>query len=428
MRYHLPFIGSYASNMFLLLLSLVVLQAAEAQQATPATGQEIIGMINDFRRAIAKGEDPNAAPSSLPTTGQMFKLEPDNDLIKRAVALTLVCDDVQSPLAPPAPYSYVYYRPIIGEALYPVDNTIKGCPTGAGSTTCPPVDNKASACDDGLCVPDKGMTFPLCCEVLQLCTYKHEMHCSCDEYHLKAECYGYNVMEEKNIDVASFKRGTYHSTNHSFNNCKHHSVYGSSNLCVFVYVFKYHYIYNHHHNNNNSYNYNNCCSSDHKGNAGYDCLNAQQSQRYDTLLGAEAQNFAQSCPTNTAATVNNYEYGQNVLIAPTVSVPYGDLVQSAIRNWFDEIYANGMNNKMNFTEFLATKPNPPTHFTQMVWANHMTVGCGAHRCGSNTVVVCRYKPGGNIIGQFVYQVGAPCSACNFGCNTQFSLCTVPLRN
>ncbi|WKX88509.1 hypothetical protein Q1695_008279 [Nippostrongylus brasiliensis] len=149
--------------------------------------------------------------------------------------------------------------------------------------------------------------------------------------------------------------------------------------------------------------------------------------RYDQLLGADAQAYAESCPTSTAATINNYAYGQNVLIANTVSIAYSDLFESAIRNWFDEIYINGMNNKMNFTEFLATKPNPPTHFTQMVWADHMTVGCGAHRCGSNSVVVCRYQPGGNIVNQFVYKVGAPCSACNFGCNSALSLCTVPRR-
>ncbi|WKX88507.1 hypothetical protein Q1695_008278 [Nippostrongylus brasiliensis] len=147
--------------------------------------------------------------------------------------------------------------------------------------------------------------------------------------------------------------------------------------------------------------------------------------RYDQLLGADAQAYAESCPTSAVPTINNYAYGQNMLIIYTVRKAYSDLIKMAIRFWSEEIHNNMMNSNMNFTDFVVKRPTPPISFTQMVWANHKTVGCGAHRCGSYTVIVCRYKPGGNIIGEFVYNVGPPCSACQYGCNNQ-SLCIVPV--
>nr|XP_014277699.1 venom allergen 5.02-like [Halyomorpha halys] len=50
------------------------------------------------------------------------------------------------------------------------------------------------------------------------------------------------------------------------------------------------------------------------------------------------------------------------------------------------------------------------HFTQMIWGNVKFVGCGRafyqdgthESCPYQTLLVCNYKPGGNVKGQFMY--------------------------
>ncbi|VDL75060.1 unnamed protein product [Nippostrongylus brasiliensis] len=298
----MPSVGGYSSNMFRILLSLIILQAIETQATLGLQAPisdiplltDIVGKINKLRTAIATGQDAQKNKLYMPQSDQMFKLVYDADLTRQAMMLTLMCDDVQPP---PAPNSYVYYR--------------------SGKT----VDN---AVVDG------------------------------------ALLYWYNLADN-NMDA----NATYTSILNGF------------------------------------------------------------AQRYDQLLGADAQAYAESCPTSAVPTINNYAYGQNMLIIYTVRKAYSDLIKMAIRFWSDEIHNNMINSNMNFNDFVVKRPTPPISFTQMVWANHKTVGCGAHRCGSYTVIVCRYKPGGNIIGEFVYNVGPPCSACQYGCNNQ-SLCIVPV--
>lgn len=50
------------------------------------------------------------------------------------------------------------------------------------------------------------------------------------------------------------------------------------------------------------------------------------------------------------------------------------------------------------------------HFTQLVWAETVFVGCGISS-GGGTFVVCNYYPGGNMIGSPVYTAGQPCTEC-----------------
>lgn len=46
------------------------------------------------------------------------------------------------------------------------------------------------------------------------------------------------------------------------------------------------------------------------------------------------------------------------------------------------------------------------HFSQLVWKNTTTVGCGSRLCGTRGwYLVCEYWPRGNVIGQFGEQVG-----------------------
>jgi Cysteine-rich secretory protein family len=42
------------------------------------------------------------------------------------------------------------------------------------------------------------------------------------------------------------------------------------------------------------------------------------------------------------------------------------------------------------------------HYTQMIWKNTTAVGCAVATGGGMDVLVCRYNPSGNFIGQPVY--------------------------
>ncbi|WKX88446.1 hypothetical protein Q1695_008240 [Nippostrongylus brasiliensis] len=141
---------------------------------------------------------------------------------------------------------------------------------------------------------------------------------------------------------------------------------------------------------------------------------------YDWNEGVHAQRYADSCPTSQAATCNNLSFGQNVYIVESNTIPFGNAFESAVDTWFNEISKHGINYQMLFTETMMTKKNGPRRFTQLAWGVTRRIGCGAQRCGHRTVVVCRYQPAGNILGQYVYNKGNTCASCKHSC--QNSLC------
>ncbi len=42
------------------------------------------------------------------------------------------------------------------------------------------------------------------------------------------------------------------------------------------------------------------------------------------------------------------------------------------------------------------------HYTQIIWQNTNQVGCAITRAGGNDILVCRYNPPGNWVGELVY--------------------------
>ncbi len=80
----------------------------------------------------------------------------------------------------------------------------------------------------------------------------------------------------------------------------------------------------------------------------------------------------------------------------TKGVCPGDTLRTMVESWVNE--------KTNWHGGVLTQENwyPTGHYTQVVWRDTKEVGCGI-ATGSNTdYLVCRYSPGGNVIGQKPY--------------------------
>ncbi|CAD6893340.1 unnamed protein product [Tilletia caries] len=136
----------------------------------------------------------------------------------------------------------------------------------------------------------------------------------------------------------------------------------------------------------------------------YRALHGVQLFAWDAGLAASAQAVADTCVFEHS--VGNY--GENLAASTSGTFSY---VQ-AIDLWYQEIASYDYSNP-GFSLSAG-------HFTQLVWAGSNLVGCGLNnQCtpqqlgfgtGSGTqatMVVCQYRPPGNVIGQFAQNVLPP---------------------
>ncbi|KAK6731209.1 hypothetical protein RB195_007584 [Necator americanus] len=145
--------------------------------------------------------------------------------------------------------------------------------------------------------------------------------------------------------------------------------------------------------------------------------------RYDTALETEAQAYADTCALKKSEVSTRPDSGENTHVIQSSTVTVSDALTKSMQTWWNQILSNGVNAKLHYTATLDTKSNAPLGFTQMAWAATYKVGCGVSRCSSSTFVVCRYNPRGNIIGQYIYNVGANCRTCMTSCTE--ALCATP---
>ena len=130
---------------------------------------------------------------------------------------------------------------------------------------------------------------------------------------------------------------------------------------------------------------------------------------WDDLPAMVAQSYAQNCvfahnssrTTQYAALGGSGYVGENIAMGTAGFFSLVDLAQL----WADE--------KASWT--YGTNSAGVGHYTQMIWATTLAVGCGAAACTGSTFLVCDYAPGGNYIDQAPYVSGV-------GTN---EACTVP---
>jgi len=136
---------------------------------------------------------------------------------------------------------------------------------------------------------------------------------------------------------------------------------------------------------------------------------------WDPLLAQVAQRYTDQCTfahnanrsTDYANLGGSGYLGENIYA--TSASPVGP--QAPADSWASEV-ADWTYAPFNSGDCAGT--GTCGHYTQMIWANTLRVGCGRTTCSSGItnlsfsgdVVVCDYAPGGNVAGEYPYVAGS----------------------
>ncbi|KAI3958832.1 hypothetical protein MKX01_023508 [Papaver californicum] len=112
---------------------------------------------------------------------------------------------------------------------------------------------------------------------------------------------------------------------------------------------------------------------------------------WDDNVAAYASDYANQRTGDCALVHSTGSYGENIAMSS------GDLaVKDAVNMWVSEM--------SNFDhESNSCRGGQCLHYTQVVWANTVRLGCASVSCSAGgTFVVCSYDPPGNYVGQLPY--------------------------
>uniref|UniRef100_A0A7I4XZC4 Cap-18 n=1 Tax=Haemonchus contortus TaxID=6289 RepID=A0A7I4XZC4_HAECO len=127
---------------------------------------------------------------------------------------------------------------------------------------------------------------------------------------------------------------------------------------------------------------------------------------YDCQLEADAIRYANSCSISPLPKGN--VVGVNITSKSEESIYHG--IREAVMSWWRVVTESGPTKDVIFeSKYVNTST---AFFTEMAWATNEKVGCGLAACNQTyLVVVCRYSPGGNIVGEQIYKPNKPCVDC-----------------
>jgi len=121
-----------------------------------------------------------------------------------------------------------------------------------------------------------------------------------------------------------------------------------------------------------------------------------KSLSWSDKLAKEAQNYANSCPGLNHSSNRNGE-GENISV--------GDVSITALfDSWISEKSAFLKSGYASNFKGVSYNGKTIGHYSQIVWADNTSVGCGIANCSGGKNLICRYGTG-NIIGQRVYTSG-----------------------
>jgi uncharacterized protein YkwD len=122
---------------------------------------------------------------------------------------------------------------------------------------------------------------------------------------------------------------------------------------------------------------------------------------WSTELAKSAEVWSQTLKAEGCKMRHDYntDYGENIYWQQQSGGDISDLISSpttAVTWWAAE------ESNYNYDKNTCTKGEQCGHYTQIVWSDTTDVGCGVSSCTLNNkrtdIWVCRYNPGGNIIG------------------------------
>lgn len=145
---------------------------------------------------------------------------------------------------------------------------------------------------------------------------------------------------------------------------------------------------------------------------------------WDPALAVVAQNWANRCnwahnPGANAAyaalSPNAGGVGENIFVTTGSRVSALTGANSGVANWTAE------RTSYNYAANTCAPGQACGHYTQLVWARTLRVGCAITQCAAVTglpaqfnnsqLLVCNYNPAGNFVGQLPYVQGAPGTQC-----------------
>jgi len=125
---------------------------------------------------------------------------------------------------------------------------------------------------------------------------------------------------------------------------------------------------------------------------------------WDDVLATVAQNYANGCAVGMHNANRSTQYqalggtgyvGENIAWGTAGAFTLVDLAQG----WANE------KTSWTYAPIDSMNVSGTGHYTQMIWADTLAVGCGAATCAPYTFLVCDYAPGGNYLGEYPYVAG-----------------------
>ncbi|KAJ8016542.1 hypothetical protein DPEC_G00008330 [Dallia pectoralis] len=130
--------------------------------------------------------------------------------------------------------------------------------------------------------------------------------------------------------------------------------------------------------------------------------------KWDENLKITAESYSVKCVWDHNPDLEGLEMGENLYVSTVSFDPI-----KATEKWFlEHLNFNFNNNSCQENQMCG-------HYTQMVWASSLSVGCALHRCDTMeglsfqkvNFLVCNYFPAGNFVDEKPYEEGEWCSRC-----------------
>ncbi|KAL6733926.1 hypothetical protein Aduo_004524 [Ancylostoma duodenale] len=150
-----------------------------------------------------------------------------------------------------------------------------------------------------------------------------------------------------------------------------------------------------------------------------------QKMNYDCNAEASAIRHANSCSGKLSDPNSRPGLKENIIKINKIYLTQKEAAEKAADRWWKELSMYGVRRDMKFTSEIRHRTERiVTHWSKMAWHDNVRLGCGINKCNNFYFAVCHYGPGGNDVGQHIYNVGETCTNCPGGttCDATTGLC------